>query len=316
MAQLGAEYSILKTKAEKQRWIEENKSQFNALGFEIADVTDAENVFVKNTAAVVNALIARAVAAKKAEQAAQDLVDLEKKRKQESRQFDEGSNTSKTGDYYRKFKRGHALSDEEAKAAGVRTKAERKRTDNSMTAMYQAQYTGGNRTYYDQLTDEEIRKVNEYRNKEALAAKKAVEARYKAEEDAIKKGVADAVKAQYDADAKLYKIVKRPKKKPTGGSGGSKKDSQETPEAGSLADLQKQREKLQAIQKNATYKKHKTNADEVEREIRRLDQLIADEQFVIDFNTDPAKVSLQTVETQFNKMYARMRNQNLSAPEM
>ena len=35
--------------------------------------------------------------------------------------------------------------------------------------------------------------------------------------------------------------------------------------------------------------------------------MIADEQFIIDFNIDPAKVSLETIERQYNKMYAQAR---------
>lgn len=305
MARLTAEYGQLQTKAEKQRWIEENKSRFHALGLSIEDVKTAEDIFVKNTGAVVAAMIARAVAAKKAEQAANELVEKEKERAKQDREFDAGSNTSKTGKYYRKYKRGMAdVSDDEARRAGVRTKAQR--TKGVVGAGAYA------RTEYDDYTDEEIKKINENRNREAAAAKKAIDARYEAEVKAITEGVEEAVRAQYEADKKLYSLVPRPKLKTTG-AGTTKKDKkdEEEPESGSLADLKKQREALLKIQQNKTYQKHKTNADEVAAEIKRLDKMIADEQFTIDFNTDPAKVSLEAIEQKYDEVYAKARGQKL-----
>lgn len=178
MMRLTAEYKNLKTEAEKMQWMEENKQRFHQLGFEVENLTDLENIFVKNTGAVVSALIARAVAAKKAELAAQKIVELQEELNQQDLQFDEGDVISKNGARYKKFTGREALSDEEARAAGVRTRDERKRTDNSLTAMYQAQYTGGSRTYWDAYTEDEIKKVNEYRNRVGLARQRAVKATY------------------------------------------------------------------------------------------------------------------------------------------
>ena len=127
MAALGAEFSLLKTKAEKQKWIEENQSRFNSLGIEINGVKMAEDVFVRNTGAVVAAMIARARAMKMIDQAVDDMGDLDKKFADMDREFVEGSNVSKSGKYYRKY-RGEKISDEEAKRAGVRTTGQRQRT--------------------------------------------------------------------------------------------------------------------------------------------------------------------------------------------
>lgn len=64
-----AEYMLLKkqweslsTEQAKNKWIDENKSKFNQMQLAVTDVISAENAFVNNSAAVVNALKARAEA--------------------------------------------------------------------------------------------------------------------------------------------------------------------------------------------------------------------------------------------------------------
>lgn len=47
----------------KKKFITDNQDAFHELGFSVNGVTDAENLFVRNTDAVVNALVARAKAA-------------------------------------------------------------------------------------------------------------------------------------------------------------------------------------------------------------------------------------------------------------
>lgn len=63
LQQLQQEFKNLKTVAEKDQWIKNNKSNFDQLGVSISGVSDAENVFINNTSAVVNALKLRAQAA-------------------------------------------------------------------------------------------------------------------------------------------------------------------------------------------------------------------------------------------------------------
>ena len=63
LKQLQQEWKNLKTTAEKNQWIKDNKLEFDKLGVAVNDVTDAENIFVNNTEAVVNALKLRAKAA-------------------------------------------------------------------------------------------------------------------------------------------------------------------------------------------------------------------------------------------------------------
>lgn len=63
LKQLQQEWKNLKTVAKKNQWIKDNKSEFDKLGFSVNNITDAENVFVNNTEAVINALKLRAKAA-------------------------------------------------------------------------------------------------------------------------------------------------------------------------------------------------------------------------------------------------------------
>lgn len=63
LKRLQQEWKNLKTTAEKDQWVKDNKTEFDNLGVAVNDVTDAENIFVDNTEAVINALKLRAKAA-------------------------------------------------------------------------------------------------------------------------------------------------------------------------------------------------------------------------------------------------------------
>lgn len=63
LKQLQQEWKNLKTTAEKDQWIKDNKTEFDNLGVAVNNIIDAENVFVDNTEAVINALKLRAKAA-------------------------------------------------------------------------------------------------------------------------------------------------------------------------------------------------------------------------------------------------------------
>ncbi len=63
LKKLQEEWKGLKTTAEKNQWIKDNKSEFDKLGIAVNGVTDAENIFVNNTEVVINALKLRAKAA-------------------------------------------------------------------------------------------------------------------------------------------------------------------------------------------------------------------------------------------------------------
>lgn len=60
---LQLQWKNLRTEAEKTKWIKNNQSEFSKLGIAINNVAEAENVFIKNTAAVIESMRLRAIAA-------------------------------------------------------------------------------------------------------------------------------------------------------------------------------------------------------------------------------------------------------------
>ena len=60
---LRAEWTTLSTDQEKMDWIKNQKGEFDKLGISIGNITDAENVFVRNTENMIKALQLRAQAA-------------------------------------------------------------------------------------------------------------------------------------------------------------------------------------------------------------------------------------------------------------
>lgn len=63
LKKLQKEWASLKTIAEKDKWIKDNQTEFSNLGIAVNSVAEAENIFVCNTPAVIEALKLRAKAA-------------------------------------------------------------------------------------------------------------------------------------------------------------------------------------------------------------------------------------------------------------
>lgn len=97
--QLADEYKKLKTEAEKTQWIKDNASAMDGLGLAVNGVTDADNIFINNSAKVVKALELRAKA--------MALQELQMKAYEEY--YDKVINADQTvagGGFYTKFKGG------------------------------------------------------------------------------------------------------------------------------------------------------------------------------------------------------------------
>ena len=91
---LAREYDALGDSMEKKRkFVRDNQDAFHQLGFSVDGVTDAENLFVRNTDAVVNALVARAKAA-----AYEQTITKATQRYIEQTEYNKG--TVKGGGYY------------------------------------------------------------------------------------------------------------------------------------------------------------------------------------------------------------------------
>ena len=115
---LSSEWKNLESTAEKNQWIKDNESEFKKLGVSVNDVTDAENIFVKNTAAVITALQLRAKAAaaqKLASEKYEEALRLQNKAETEAAGMGgpEGllAYTSKIGNFLHFLKGGHSATD-------------------------------------------------------------------------------------------------------------------------------------------------------------------------------------------------------------
>lgn len=97
---LAREYDALgDSMSKKKKFVRDNQDAFHQLGFSVDGVTDAENLFVRNTDAVVNALVARAKAA-----AYEQTITKATQRYIEQTEYNKG--TVKGGGYYKKVYAG------------------------------------------------------------------------------------------------------------------------------------------------------------------------------------------------------------------
>lgn len=69
---LQLQWKNLRTETEKTKWIKNNQSEFSKLGIAINNVAEAENVFIKNTGAVIESMRLRAIAAAAEQLAAEE----------------------------------------------------------------------------------------------------------------------------------------------------------------------------------------------------------------------------------------------------
>lgn len=159
---LAKKWSELKTIAEKKQFIKDNATEFNNLGLQIGSVSDAEDIFVKNTGSVIAALESRA----KAQAGYEALLDSYKKYYEDLNDLE----NVKGGGYYTRYdpnsknEGNRKVSIEEARAAGVEIKSRQTNKPMVMNGM-----AGGvsSSEYYFEQTKENIDKINAYRNKKA-----------------------------------------------------------------------------------------------------------------------------------------------------
>lgn len=93
----------------KKKFIDDNKDAFHDLGWAVNNVADAENLFTKNTQAVINAMLARAKAAAYQTAIADEYTKSIKKR-------DQIDNTVAGGGYRKVYKEGDRLTNDQIKA--------------------------------------------------------------------------------------------------------------------------------------------------------------------------------------------------------
>ena len=97
---LQEQYKKLKTEHDKKKWIEENKTAFTKLGVAVKSVTDAEKVFIQNTAKMMDAFKKRAEAAAyqtKLTEAYSRLISRREQLEEERARLGQGANIRQAG---------------------------------------------------------------------------------------------------------------------------------------------------------------------------------------------------------------------------
>jgi uncharacterized membrane-anchored protein YhcB (DUF1043 family) len=284
---LSDEWKKLQTTSQKNKWIKENANEFKNLGLKILTVTDAENAFVKNTNKVVQALQLRARA-----------MALEQKMMESYKDY--YSKDEELSTYNRKvWKKGDTAPRETLEKAGVRPDNLSLSGDKKLTSQA------------------DIDKLNAYEAKKAkdLNAQKRADnnKRIQAEEKRYAQAIDALIKKQKNLGLGTMLSTgtttpEYPEK--TSGSSSSKKEKEEEKALkGSLEALRKEKSDLQKILEKGTWEAHGKTFEGVRNEINDLDKQIKDKEFILGFNTDPASVSLETLQEQFDKLYAKSRMQ-------
>lgn len=294
---LQKQWQGLKTEAEKKEWINKNQQAFEQLNLSVWNVNDAYEIFVKNAPKVIAALKAIAEA-----EAFKDLYKeaIVKKEKE----WTNRSKSRATGDYYNTFHPSDKLSDEEARAAGVRTSAERW----SATGMYQSQYGGGKA--FSDYSDAETKKVNDRRAAEAKATREGLEQGYDAAIQYYGDKFAQANATAMQSTAFLSNLGGTGHKPAgSGGHGGSRshggKSNGPTFKQGSLADLENQLSDLQKKYKDGLLPN--LTSEEYLKQVNILQEQIHAKKIELGLVPTIPEGSLTYIENQINDKQAELK---------
>ena len=240
---LQVEWNNLKTTQEKNEFLEENKSKFDAMGFAIDNVDELEMLFVSNTAAVVQALKARAEAEAWGE------IYRDKLKEKLNRDLNPTRSNNRV---YTRVHAGDTISDEEARALGIQN-----RTITNTRGGNTGSYSSSTRK---PLTEDEATRVNAYRNAQAVkAVKKETEELTK-----IEGHWTDSMKAASEAQSKLNTALTTSNKTKKGGKKTTKETKDVIEEEQKLA---RQRRDNQLLQEQALIDQMEEGVD---KEIRQM----------------------------------------------
>lgn len=270
--ELQAQWSQLRTEAEKKKWIDDNQSAFKNLGISINSVKTAEDVFVKNTDAVIDALVQRAIAAKRAEQAADDLIKLDKKRSQKN---------IASGDFYAKANSIEDLTPEENKK-------------------YTYSYGGTHFWNIDKNNPNKskaerekagLEAVNKAREEAAQKRKKQLQSEYDEEEKIIIDNLSKQVKLQTEAAKKLSSLGDTPKATNSSHSSSHSSNTTETKKVEVKADPESLKGINNQISELKTKLELEVDADSRQKLQEEIDKLEEKKHFIeLSFNYDNSEV--------------------------
>ena len=223
---LQKEWENLKTTEEKNKFLDDNKNKFKAMGLEIDDVNELEKLFVKNSAAVIKALKARA------EAEAWGSIYKEQLKKKLLRDANPSTTNNRL---YKKAHAGDYISDDEARRANINNVE----TYQGHTATTANMTTTRRRA----ITEQEAQRVNTLRNADAAARLREETADLNKIEDRWVKSLREANSAYGQLNTTLTHGNKK------GGSGGGG----HTPEIEKeLTELEKLEQKVKELEKMRT----------------------------------------------------------------
>ena len=223
---LQKEWENLKTTEEKNKFLDDNKNKFKAMGLEIDDVNELEELFVKNSAAVVKALKARAEA-----EAWGEIYKEQLKKKL----VKDANPSTANNRAYKKAHAGDYISDDEARRANI----------NNVVA-YQGQTAttaSMSGTRKRAITEQEAQRVNALRNADALARLREETTGLNKIEDKWIKSLKEANSAYGQLSTTLTHANNK------GGSGGGGHSSETKKE---LTELEKLEQKVKELEKIRT----------------------------------------------------------------
>lgn len=284
------EYKNLKTQQQKTEWIQKNASEFSKLGLKIRTVNDAEKIFTGNTGQVVRSLQMRAEAMALEQQMLKAYEDYYTKDKEIS-----------TAKSIRVWHMGDEVDDATAKAAGVRTKSQRKQIDFARGVEPDAQDVKNITKEYSALTQQEIDKVNAYEAKKGheLNEKKRAENKKTLDQqiayitkktEELKKKIPGNLQGNFQLTGDPDNTTKN-----------TTKSSKETEKAKTeIQKLEAQLKKLEDARKNGFDTRPVV---EYETQVRALKQQIADKKFMLTIDASPAEASVDALKKKLQELY-------------
>ena len=284
---LSDEWKKLQTTSQKNKWIKENANEFKNLGLKILTVSDAENAFVKNTNKVVQALQLRARA-----------MALEQKMMESYKEY--YSRDEELSTYKRKvWKKGDTAPRETLEKAGVRPDNLTMSGDKKLTSQADI----------DKLNAYEAKKSKDLNTQKRADNNKRIQAEEKRYAQAIDAIIKKQKNLGLGTMLSTGTTTPEYPEKTSGSSSSKKEKEEEKALKGSLEALRKEKSDLQKILEKGTWEAHGKTFEGVRNEINDLDKQIKDKEFILGFNMDPASVSLETLQEQFDKLYAKSRMQ-------
>ena len=266
---LQKEWENLKTTEEKNKFLDDNKNKFKAMGLEIDDVNELEELFVRNSAAVVKALKARAEA--------EAWGEIYKEQLKKKLVRDANPSTANNR-YYKKAHAGDYISDDEARRANI----------NNVVAYHGQTATTANMsgTYKRAITEQEAQRVNALRNADALARLREETADLNKIEDKWIKSLREANSAYGQLSTTLTHGNKK------GGSGGGGHTSETKKE---LTELEKLEQKVKELEKmRANIKIDAPNAPQLIKEtdaaIKKAKDAVTKYKIAVGIEVEPSKL--------------------------